>query len=818
MGAIIGDVRSTLRGLRKSPGFTIAIVLIMGLGIAINTAMFAVADAVVLSPLPYPEPERLTVVWSAGENYERAPLSGPEFVELARAVSQHQALGGVWATEGTLVGDGAAEPLRLAVVTGQFLQLLGTSPIRGRLLQPGDEGEDVEPRIVISGELWQTKFGGADVLGRRVRVAGGWGFGGGVYTIVGVMPVGFEMLLPLDSSVPRKVSAWIPIDRDLSEDGPRASAFLRVVGRLAPGASVAAAQEEIARVGREVIRANTAAPPSRRFVVFPLHEDLVRNARPALLVFQVAALLVLLIACANVSNLLLVRAQQRRNEIAIRSALGAPRPRLARLLLLEAGLLSAGGGLLGAVLALAGLRLFHVLQPTSLPRAEAATANWAGFAISVVAAVGLGLVFGLLPLVGPWRRTLVVQATGGSGSLAVPHARTRSALVLVEIALGAVLLVSAGLMIRSFINLRAIDPGYRAENVLTFQLTLPGDRYGKPQALAGFTRDLERELTRLPGVIAAGAANQLPLDDTPNWATPYYTRGTEASQPVRPADARLVTAGYFPTIQATIVAGRSFTERDDETQPLVLVVDERLARNAWPGQNPIGQELGARVWTGNGFSMVWGRVVGVVRHLRHHRPSEEVREEVFVPFAQAPRPQMGVVVRAAAGIDQDGLLRSIRAQVAALDPGLAPTRVRSLHEGIAGSRASARLSMAVAALFAIIALVLACVGLYSVIAYAVSQRMPELAVRVSMGAEKSHLVRLVVGHGATLTIVGLAVGLVAAIGASRLLRAYLVGLLPYDPLTFAVGGGVLAVAALLACYVPARAAAKADPVSLLRAQ
>jgi predicted permease len=376
-----------------------------------------------------------------------------------------------------------------------------------------------------------------------------------------------------------------------------------------------------------------------------------------------------------------------------------------------------------------------------------------------------------------------------------------------------VLLIGAGLLIRTFLNLSSVNPGFRPDGVLTFQLSLPPERYDSA-ALSRFSLDLERALRRLPGVSAAGAINQLPLDDAPNWATPYITAIADPNRGSADADARLVTPGYFAALHATLVSGRWFTEQDDPTQPLALIVDERLVRKVWPKANPLQQQLSVRVMTDQGPTMRWGSIVGVVRHLRHHRLSEEVREQVFIPFAQAPRNQMGVVVHAAAPLT---LMPAITQAIHAIDPALGPSRVELLDRMVARSRAPARFNMSLAVVFAGLSLLLACIGLYGVISYSVAQRTSELAVRAALGASRGDLLGLVLRQGGILIVVGVGLGLVLSIATVGWLQNLLFGISAFDPLTFAVVLIALCGTALLACYLPARRAARTDAAAALRA-
>jgi putative ABC transport system permease protein len=817
MSKLEHDVRVTLRGLASNPSFSLAVILTIALGVGINTATFSVVHAVLLAPLPYPDADRLTFITMGRESdgSVRRPLSGPELADIARGSSLHAGMGAIFPTEGTLVEDGQPQPLSLAIVTTPFLPLFGVPPIRGGWFKETADGRSAEPSMILNASLWYSRFGGADVIGRRVRLDGGWGFDGGVYTIVGVMPPGFEMLMPIDSDVPRTVDAWISYNFDYATL-PRNTFSLRVLGRVAPNASVAAAREEVERVGVTMMARFKNYLPGRKFFAVPLKDDVIKKARTPLIVLQAAVALVLLIACANVANLLLVRARSRSKEIGVRLALGAPTAGVVRLLFLESVILVIVAGALGVGIAAAGLRMLPLLAPDTLPRLNAATLNRPVLIFSMVATVGSGLLFGLAAFMQAHRADVVTLLKRDSYGSRRGLRGWQNALVVSELALSLVLLVGAGLLAQSFVRLQRVDPGYRSDHMLTFRLPLPFERYGQPADTSRVARQLEDEIRAVPGVQSAGIVNQLPLQDGPSWSMLYRTRVPAQTRENVLADARLVTGGYFEALKVALVQGRWFTPHDDEQQPLVLVVDEKLARRAWPNQDAVGQELGITVWTFEGFRPRWGRVVGVVKHLRHHEPSSEVREEVFVPFTQAPRNQMAVVVRSER--EPGGVMRDVRRAIARVDPLLGVTTVGTLDEAVARKEAPARFSMALAMLFAAFAALFASLGVYAVLAYVVAQRTPELAVRAALGAGRPDLVRLVLRHGVRLLIAGLAVGLAVALMAVRSMQSLLFGVTALDPATFAGAVILLAVTALAAGYISARRVASIDPATLLRSE
>lgn len=797
---ILQDMRASLRSLGRSRGFTAAAVFTLALGIGINAAVFSVVYGILLSPLPYPHAERLSMIWKDfSVNYPRGPLAPVEIAALRSEATLYDQIGGIWPVAGTLVAEDRPDPVRVGLVTSNFFEIFGVPPVMGRWFNATDETPGPSS-IIISGGLWQSRFGGADVLGRIIRIDGGGGFSGGEYRIVGVMPAHFEMLFPADATVPRSLDVWAPLQGALTGSG---SAF-RTVGRLAPDASPVAA-------GQQVEGLAVTLHATSQFHQVPLHEDLVRDARQPLLVLQIAVGFVLLIVCISVASLTLVRAQGRRKELAIRAAIGARPGRLARLLLAEGLAIATAGGLLGLGIASVCLRLLPLADSGVLPRSDFSLSGPV-LAFAALAALGSGLVLTFVPLL-DLRRTTPgeVLKAGGQRSAAVARQHVRRCLVVAEIGLSVVLLVGAGLLIRTFLNLLAFNPGFQPEHVLTFRLSLPYDRYGGPSDVPRFAADLEQRLRGLPGVEAAGAANLLPLADEPNMATSFWTRATADQVESAPlADARLVTPGYFEALKVELAAGRWFNGQDDATHPLVLIVDERLARTAFPGEDAVGKEL--QLFSSH--EGPWGRIIGVVRHLRQHRLSEEVREQVFIPMAQLSRTQMSVVVRAS--VEPAALLRDITREISRIDSSLVPARVRPLADLASQSRAPARFSMLLVSLFACLSLVLACQSLYGVIAYSVAQRTFELGVRAAIGATARDLTRMVAGEGVVLIVLGVGLGLAASVMLARSLQGILFGVAASDPLTFIAVPLAVGLTALAACYGPAWRAGRADPAAALR--
>ncbi len=821
MDTLLQELRQAARSLLRSPGLSGTAILTLALGIGATTAIFSVVHGVLIEPLPYRQPDRLAIVWSAMDatGYQRAPISGPELTDLRERSRSFESFGSIWSTTAALVEDGNSEVLRIGLVTWDFLPTLGAEPLRGRAFESADEGDGSEPTVMLSDGLWRSRFAADEsILGRRLTIDGGWGFPGGTYTVIGVMPPDFELHLPADSGVPRTPDVYIPFDFNLA-DGNRFTYYLRTIGRLATGVTVEQGNEEIVRLGETIESEHTGyAESGRSFDAIALHDDTVRDVKPAVLALLGAVSFVLLIACTNVANLLLVRATDRRREISVRTALGAPAWRIATQLLTESLILAAAGGALGIVTARWGLDLLVTLMPQGMAQAGALAVDLPVLGFAIAISLIAGVVFGLAPLVD----ALELRSSGGlraTGRSAVGSGgqRVRNLLIVGEVALSIILLIGAALTTRTFLQLLEVDPGFQSDNVLTFRLNLPPQRYAGQGSIAALADELETRLGGLPGVVEVGAVNQLPLDDLPNWSTPFQYRGAPEDAAFE-ADARVVTPRYLSAIGARLAGGRWFDERDHAESRPVVIVDESLAALAWPDRDPVGQELEIAVWKGRqrGFEPTWCEVVGVVEHLRHRDLTRQVREQIYVPFSQGARNQMAVTVRASK--DPLNLVGPIRSELSRLDSALAASEFRTMGAYVDGARSGQRFTMILAGLFSTIALFLAGVGLYGVIAWSVGRRTREIGLRVALGARPRTIFADVVGRGLKLTVAGVVVGLIGATFLTRLISGLLFGVQPWDPLTFVTVPFLVVTVALLACWLPARRATHVDPVVALRSE
>jgi putative ABC transport system permease protein len=809
--ALASDVRYGWRGLAAAPIFTMTALATLALGIGATTAILSIVRAVLLQPLPYREPDRLVFVWSdlTRASYPRGPLAGPELQDLRQRCRQFEGLGAIWANTAALTGDGDPEQLRIGLVTADFFSVLGAEPLLGRTFGPEDNTPAPPPVVVIAWSLWQRRYGGdPSIIGRRILM------NGAPVSVVGVMPATFRLWMPAEANVPDSLQAWRPLSSGIAR-APRGQQFLRVVGRMRPGVTVDQASEEVASVGlaigREFEYYGQSAPV---FYALPLHADAVHTVRPALLAVLIGAVLLLVIACLNVANLLVARAAARRHETALRFALGATRGRLFQQRLVEGLVLSIMGAIGGLGVATIMLRLLAAVRPDSLSRIEGAGLDAWAVAIAMGVAILWALFFSLAPLLEIARTSPSQSLLIGSRLAGGPvEQRTRAMLVVVEVALGLVLLVSAGLLLRASQKLAAVDPHFDTDQIMSFRLALPGSRYRSPDAIKSFSRQLSSSLVALPGVQSVGGISHLPYDDLPNWSTPYFRPETADPTTANEADARTVTPGYFETVHARLVEGRFFAESDEDGKTSVAIVDDWLARRTWPGQTAVGKRLLADPGT-TGLPNTEVTVVGVVRHLRHRTPTRDVREQMYFPQWQVYRSPLAYVVRTTA--DPASLSGPIRQAVAKLDPQLPISDLRPLDSYGFAARGTLRFTTSLSAAFSTAALLLACIGIYGVLAYSVTRRRVELSIRRALGASRGQIVALVMREAFGLAAIGAVLGLVAAIPATRVLRTQLYGVTLADPLTYAVAIPLLLTSVAVAASVPAWRATSVREVEALR--
>jgi len=807
------DLRFGARMLSKQPGFTFIAALTLALGIGANTAIFSVVYAVLLRPLPYHEPERLVMIWTKQEKLgvEQALVSEHEVLDFREQTKLFEGFAALNGSSLILTGAGEPEQLNGAPVSSNFLSLLGVKVMVGRDFAPDEEKPGAARVAILSHGFWQRRFGGErSVIGSVINLSG-W-----PTTVVGVLPPNFALMLPSETQEPTKIDVWIPYTDDYAKQ-PRHHHTLTVIARMKPGVSLRQAQEEMDVIAARLYPLHYTKT-GFAVKVASLHGDIVKKMRPALLALLVAVGFVLLIACANVANLLLARSAGRVSEIAVRAALGAGRARLVRQLLTESVLLALFGGALGGLLAVGGVKALLALSPADLPRLDEVGVNFHALAFTCVLTTLTGILFGLFPSLRASRTNLTQALKDGSRNMAggASSQRIRSAIVVVEIALSLVLLIGAGLLLRSFFGLIKVDPGFDARNVLTIQLRPPRAKYPNGVTVGDFYQRLMEKIQALPGVETAAAISDLPLGSqaasvplTFEGVTANAERDNLASFEV---DERIITSDYFKVMKTPLLDGRFFTPQDVRGQPRVAIIDERLQRRLWPNASPIGRRLTYGRFPDRPGT--WIEIVGVVRRIRHHRLDADVREMVYFPHAQSSRIGMTLLIRST--FDPSSMVGAVRGAVQSVDSDQPIYGIRMMDEMVAGALAPARFTLLLLMIFAGVAAALAVVGIYGVMSHAVVQRTREIGVRMALGAQKGDVLRLVIRQGVKLASLGVAGGLGVALLLARLMRELLFGVSATDPLTFGSVALLLILVASLACYIPARRATEVDPLVALR--
>jgi putative ABC transport system permease protein len=800
--AFLLDFRYACRALWKAPALAGTIILTLALGIGANTAIFSVVHAMLLEPLPYRDADRLLFVWldRSDVGYPRGPLSWPDLKDLREGSRTCDSFGGIWATSTVaLTGDGDPEQLRAGQVTTNFFDVLGAEAALGRTFRPEDGAHGAAPTVLLGWDLFERRFGGdPSIVGRAIQV------NGLPATVIGVMPRSFRLLLPTDSSVPDRLQVWYPLSPDV-ETWPRGSLFLRVVARMRPGATLVEAREEIASIGQRISR---EVGSRRGFTPVALHADGVREIRGPLLALFAGVGILLTIACVNVAGLLIVRAASRVKETALRLALGASWGRLVRQSLLEGLVLSLLGAAAGLLVGFVGLRVLIRFLPETLGRLDTARVDLT----VLVFTLGVSLVWGLLFSLAPATELLKINATGmllhSGRSTALPvQYRARTVLAVAQIALSVVLLVGAGLLARTFAAVLRVDPGFRSNRHLTFRVALPGNRYGNADAIAAAMSELQRHIGSLPAVTSVGAISHLPYDDLPNWGLTYALKGPKPQGGAPFATTRAITPGLLETLGAQLIDGRFFTEHD---RAPVVIVDDMLANRLWPGRSAVGQHL----MIGQGEPNRQVSIVGVVRHLNVRSVVDDSIPQIYVPFRVWQRTPMAFVVRT----DGTSSAADVRSVVSAFDPLLPIFDVRLLDAYVQSAHSIRRFTLWLAAAFAGSALVLTCLGVYGVLAYAVTARRHEFGVRRTLGADTGDVIRDVLTEGVRFACVGSLGGIIAAVIAAQLLESQLYAVEPRDPMTYAVAVSIILAGAMVACWIPAHRATAVSPMDALRAE
>jgi putative ABC transport system permease protein len=812
MDTLLKDIRYGIRSLSNRRAFTAIAVITLALGIGANTAIFSVVNAVLLRPLPFHDAEQLVTLWERNpkQGYEQNPPAAGNYVDWREQnrVFAQMAIYVPSRRFNLSLGD-QPEQINGAVVSTSLFELLGVHPVQGRTFSSEEEQPGNDQVALISHNLWQRHFAGdPNSVGRTITLDSK------TYTIVGVMPEGFQFPggsgTVLRIFTPAAAELWVPLALDADTLSQRSSHSLNVIGRLKPGITVAQATAEMDAIQQRLEQQYPTFYVGSHVKVVPLAEQIVGTARQPLLILWGAVALVLLISCANVANLLLSRSSTRRKEFALRAALGAGRLRIIRQLLTESLVLSLAGGIAGTLLAAWGVHVLSTIVPPDFPRrGEIEIDGWVlGFTLLI--SVLTGIIFGLAPAIQSTKLDLVdALKAGGRNSAGSSHRHSlRSLLVMSEMALALILLIGAALMIQSFLRLRQVGAGFTPDSVLTMQVSLPSYSYPRDRRAAVFQQLLERAQS-VPGVQVVGAAKHLPLSgDNMNFAFDIEGRPFPPGRSPG-ADCRFVTPAYFKALRIPLIKGRVFADSDGPQAPPVLLINKAMADRFFPNEDAIGKRLQLGI---NNFA---GQIVGIVGNVKHVGLDAEVNDEVYLPYSQAPFSiDMTLLVRTSG--DPMSLAGAMRNELATVDKQISIGKVRTMDTIMAESVAQHRFRTLLLGLFGVSALLLASVGIYGVMSYAVTQRTKEIGIRMALGAQVSDVRKLVMRNGMTLALIGVAIGLAGAYGLTRLMTSLLFGISATDAWTFVGVSAVLMAVALIACYIPARRATKFDPLVALR--
>lgn len=820
MNTLMRDIRFALRSFAKNPGFTVAAVLSVAIGIGANTSIFSVANALLFRPLPYEDPDRLVILWnrSPGLNITEDWFSTAQYLDIKtghRGFEQVAiAIGGNY----NLTGQGDPERVGVIRVSSNLLPMLGVRPAQGRLLTPDEDFPGRPATAVLTDGIWARRFGrDPRILGKSIIL------NGQTYEVVGVLPPRFSLpreVLPLLYGT-EQAEIFLPLPLAPSASQVRTQEDYNIIGKLKPGVSLTEAQAEMDAVTARLRRDYPENYPPNgglTFSIVPLLEQVVGGVRRSLLVLLVSVGFLLLIACANVANLLLSRAVARQQEIAVRTALGASRWQIVRQLMTESVLLSLCGGALGIFICLLSMKWIHILGTKSIPRLQDVGIDGRVLLFTLLLSLFSGILFGLAPALRISRLDLnstlkdTSRASAGTSAVWGRGNNVRRLLVVSELGLSVVLLIGAGLLIRSFARLLDVLPGFNPRGVLTFDLTMTGRKYSDKQTILNIYRQLWERLERLPGASAAGGVTSLPLSQAFAW-TPITVEGRTPlpGEKFLNADERLVGGHYFEAMGIPLRRGRFFNEQDDATKPIAVIVDEYMADQLWPGEDPVGKRIHIVELQSKD---PWQTVVGVVGRVKQDSLDSDPRIAFYLAQTQFPTRAMTVAFRS--GMDPAATVSAVMSELRGLDPDLPMYYVRTMEQRVNESLARRRFSMLLVGVFAGVALALATIGIYGVMAYLVNQGTREIGIRMALGASRRSILTLVVRQGMVLALSGVTIGLGAAFLLTRLIRSLLFGVEATDPFTFVGISLLLVLIALLASYVPAQRAARIDPIVSLR--
>lgn len=816
MNTLFQDLQYGFRMLLKHPGVTAIAVLTLALGIGANTAIFSVVNAVLLNPLPYREPDRLVSLWENVPTHGRWRAAPANFFDWRKQNTVFEDVSAYGANSLTLTGDGEPEQLTGARVSSGYFAVVGVDPILGRAFLP-EEHERGKDRVVILGHgFWQRRYGGdKSIINRNITLDGT------PYTVVGVMPSGIYPVWPTTSGKitfdEQQMNFWTPMALSAEWAALRSAHILGVVARLKPGVSFEQATNEMNTIAA---RLEQQHPENKGegIIVSKFMDEVVGDVRPALFTMLAAVGLVLLIACANVAGLLLAQHAGRSKEIAIRAALGAGRARLVRQFFLEGLLLSFLGTVVGIALAVMGMNVLLQFVPAGVPRLAQVSLDLRVLGFTMLIALGTCLIFGLIPA---WQASkpdlhTALEQSGRTSGPGASRLRFRQMLVVFQVSIAVMLVIGAGLLVKSFWLLQRVDPGFEAERVLSAGLTLPYAKYSEPNQVNNFHKQLLERVSSVPGVKSATIAYDPPLQS--NWLDAFEIEGRVVPAESRSQSANFIPVGpdYFDTVGVKLAAGRKFTSLDDQDHPGVALVNESFVKHYFPNENALGQRIKpgppGRIWRGQKLTSF--EIVGIVRDVKLAGLDAPSEPAYYIPASQAPLQDMTILVRTTT--DPLSIVGAVRQAVWSIDPNQPISDVKTLEKVVDDSIAQRRLNMLLMGLFGGLAMLLSAVGIYGLLSHAVTQRTQEMGIRMALGAQVSDVLKLVLRQGMTLALAGVAIGIAGAFALTRLIRGLLFGVGPNDAMTFIVVAGVLTIVALLACYLPARRATKVDPLVALR--
>lgn len=805
MEPLLQDLRYGIRRLLRSPGFTIVAILSLALGIGANTAIFSVINTVLLTPLPYMNPEQLMVVWESNRqnSASRSPASLLNFIDWRE---QNQSFEQITAmrSSGLNLTEGA-EPERIQAMSASpnFFTLLGAKPLLGRTFLPHEEKAGSDHVAVLSNSLWQGRFGSdRNIIGRDIKL------NGEPYNVIGVMPADFQF---------EQVSLWTPLTTDIGQLSPTAARSRRmylVLARLKPGMTLTQAQSELNTISERLAQQYPEANTGWSTNIIPFREQVVGTIRPALFLLFAVVSFILLIACANMANLLMARAASRQKEVSIRVAVGASRVRLVRQFLTESILLAMLGGILGLALTFVGKTVLMVTLPANNPFRDQLGIDGKVLAFTLLVSLLTGVIFGLLPSLQASKPNLneTLKEGGKTSSLGSGHHRIRSVLVVTEVTLALMLLIGAGLVIRSFLRLQYVDTGFNPQNALAMQLSLPQAKYREPQVQVAFFQNLMQKVAALPNVEAVSADSNPPLGTRRNSISFFIEGQPPASldQMLR-AEGHEITPNYFRAMGIPFLAGRDFTDNDRIDAPPVVIVNQALVKRFFPNEDPIGKRISRSL---PGQNPVWFSIIGVAGDVRHAGLAAEPGPQIYSSYYEDPVQTMSLVIRSRG--NPTAVALSVRSEIQKADSEIPVFNIKSMEQMASESIAPNRITMLLLGFFAIVALILAAAGIYGIMAYSVTQRTFEVGIRMALGAQRRDIIAMIVKQGMLLTLIGLVIGFLGALAATRVLSSVLFEVSTTDLATFATALLVLTVVALVACLIPARRATRVDPVIALR--